>query len=439
MSHAATTVNEVSDTELEAILNTGTGATTVMVPDEKNKGEKKNFFSTKVDTKFIDNPGAGASETEEEEEEEEEEEGAAKATTTTTTAAAATTTTTATSTDTSFLNLDNEETTNEEEEEENSNGINTVPSKTSGLAKLTEAFIKKGLIVPFEGEEDLSKYKVKDHEDLWEMNLKKIKEDALEETQKNLFDSVSPQTRAVLEYELNGGRDLKSLFQALSASEQIQSLDISNEYGQEATVRAYLQAVNYGTPEEIQDEINAFKDRGDLEKKAKIMQPKLKGMQDAVINQRLENQARINQQRQEQSRLYQESIYKTIEKAELQGLKLNPNTQGLLYHGLTEANYPSAQGGNTNMLGHLLEKYQWMEPNHELIAEALWLLADRDGYHAQIKEGSKKTVEGKVLRTLKDAASDKKGSSSIVEEPENGKRQGIKRNPVGKNIFTRQG
>jgi len=70
------------------------------------------------------------------------------------------------------------------------------------------------------------------------------------------------------------------------------------------------------------------------------------------------------------------------------------------------------------MLGHLLEKYQFVEPRHDLIAEALWLLADPDGYKGKVREqGSKKTVEDTV-RKLKTEESRKLGSSNYEQEEE---------------------
>lgn len=442
MTQTATKVTTVSDQDIDAIL--GTGASSIMVPGEK-ANTKPSFFSTKIDTTFIDNPNPGASEggAEEAEEEPGEGEGApagegASAKPATPAAAATPAAKTTPAVDTSFLDKPEGADGAAEGEEEEEEGADGVPSKSTGLAKLTAAFIKKGVIVPFQNEDDLSKYKVKDYEELWDMNLKKIKEEALDETQKAFLASVSPQTRAALEYELNGGTDLKSLYQALSASEQIQELDVTTDKGQESTVRAYLQAIRYGTPDEIEEEINAYKDRGDLEKKAKQAQPKLKGMQDAVINQRLQHQAKVKEQRLEQSRQYEENVYNIIEKADLKGLPLDPDTQGLLYHGLTEATYVSASGGNTNLLGHLLEKKQWNEPDHELIAEVLWLLADRDGYHKKVKETAKKETEGKVLRTLKDAAADKKGSSAEPEDTSGGTRKTVKRDAPKRNMFGRR-
>ena len=90
---------------------------------------------------------------------------------------------------------------------------------------------------------------------------------------------------------------------------------------------------------------------------------------------------------------YIENVYNTLEKGELNGLKLDNRTQNMLYAGLVQSNYPSISGKQTNMLGHLLEKYQWVEPRHDLIAEALWLLADPDSYKSKIKEQAQKTSE----------------------------------------------
>ena len=94
-----------------------------------------------------------------------------------------------------------------------------------------------------------------------------------------------------------------------------------------------------------------------------------------------------------------------------------------LYSGLVQPNYPSISGKPTNLLGHLLEKYQFVEPRHDLIAEALWLLSDPDGYKNKIKDqGSRKAVE-KTVRQLKTAQSQKISSSTNQESNSNSRRR----------------
>jgi hypothetical protein len=110
----------------------------------------------------------------------------------------------------------------------------------------------------------------------------------------------------------------------------------------------------------------------------------------------------------------------------------------MLYNGLVQPSYPSVSGKNTNLLGHLLEKYQFVEPNYTLISEALWLLSDPNGYKAKIMDkGAQKSVETTV-RKLKTAAASNSSASLGVQESED-----TKRKPKGKklqrtnNIFKR--
>ena len=110
-----------------------------------------------------------------------------------------------------------------------------------------------------------------------------------------------------------------------------------------------------------------------------MFKPKLDAMQQDLLNQRLAEQETQAKLRAEQSQNYIDSVYTALEPGELGGLKIDNKVQNMLYSGLVQSNYPSINGKQTNLLGHLLEKYQWVEPNHGLIAEALWLLADPDG------------------------------------------------------------
>jgi hypothetical protein len=84
----------------------------------------------------------------------------------------------------------------------------------------------------------------------------------------------------------------------------------------------------------------------------------------------------------------------------------------MLYSGLVQPNYSSISGKQTNLLGHLLEKYQFVEPRHDLIAEALWLLSDPEGYRNKVKDVGGKAVVEKTVRQLKTEESRKLSSSS---------------------------
>jgi hypothetical protein len=112
----------------------------------------------------------------------------------------------------------------------------------------------------------------------------------------------------------------------------------------------------------------------------------------------------------------------------------------MLYSGLVQPAYPSISGKPTNLLGHLLEKYQFVEPRHDLIAEALWLLADPEGYKSKIKDQGTKIATEKTVRMLK-TEEGKKIASSIPHEERAQTRKTGSNNTVsrtgGNNMFKR--
>ena len=141
-------------------------------------------------------------------------------------------------------------------------------------------------------------------------------------------------------------------------------------------------------------------------------------MQEEVIARKLAEQENKKEQQAQQAKVYTENVYNTLVAGEINGIKLDKKTQSMLYSGLVQPSYPSISGRQTNLLGHLLEKYQFVEPRHDLISEALWLLSDPEGYKGKIKEqGSKAAVE-KTVRQLKTEEARKITSSSIQDSDE---------------------
>jgi len=141
-------------------------------------------------------------------------------------------------------------------------------------------------------------------------------------------------------------------------------------------------------------------------------------MQAIVVQQKLAQQEQMKKQQAAQAQAYMQNVYNTIAPGELNGLKLDRKTQELLYGGLVQPSYPSISGRPTNLLGHLLEKYQYVEPNHGLIAEALWLLADPDSYRSRIMDQAQKVQVEKTARMLKTEEARRSTGSPIVEKEE---------------------
>jgi hypothetical protein len=282
-------------------------------------------------------------------------------------------------------------------------------------------------------DEYLGNLSEKDYEDLWQANIDNLKQDVAAKTPKEFFQSLPEELQYAAKYVMDGGQDLKGLFQALSAVEQVRELNPTVESDQEAIVRSYLQATNFGDADEIDEELTTWKDLGVLEKKAKQFKPKLDSMQEEIVQSQIAEQEARNAQQQQAAQQYMDNVFEALRAAEVNGLKLDKKTQAALYTGLVQPNYPSVSGRPTNQLGHLLEKYQFVEPNYPLIAEALWLLSDPDAYRDQLrKQGTNKAVE-QTVRQLKTEQSRKMGSSYQEEEEQRSSRK----IPRPANIFKR--
>ena len=309
--------------------------------------------------------------------------------------------------------------------------------RIEGMADVFKKMIDDEQIIPFDDDKDLDDYTAKDWKELIQANMDERANAVRKETPKQFFNSLPQELQVAAKYVADGGTDLKGLFGALAQVEQVKELSTSSEAGQEHIVREYLTATGYGTPQDIQEEIDIWKDLGKLEKQANKFKPKLDKMQEQVVARRLQEQEMKKAQQQKASENYMANVYNTLKDGKVGDLKINKKTQALLYNGLVNPQYPSISGQNTNLLGHLLEKYQFVEPNYSLVTEALWLLSDPQGYKAQVmSKGTNKAVE-QTVRKLKTAQAGKSASANdkmtTTEKPSTRRRT----LPRSNNIFKR--
>jgi hypothetical protein len=385
--------SQIAPEELDNLLGMP-GAESVMTAQEETEETKPNFFSSeKVDVSFVDNNSeesddSGASESEgNDASPSEANEGG------------------------EFDNIVSEvEPINDDDIEPSSNAGRPRLDK-SGMAQLAQTLIEENMILPFDEDKQMEDYTLDDFKELFKVNFEEKERQIREQTPAEFFQSLPPELQYAAKYVADGGQDLKSLFSHLARAEETRSLDPTSERGQESIVREYLQATNFGTAEDIQEEIETWKDLDKLEEKALKFKPKLDAMEAQILQRQLAEQEQRKRQKEEASHRYMESVYTTLDSGEINGIKLNPKVQNMLYSGLIQPNYPSISGQNTNLFGHLIEKYQFVEPRHDLIAEALWLLADPDGYRAQISANSKAETTKEVVRHLK-TEEQSKGSST---------------------------
>ena len=381
----STTVEQI-DVDIDALFG-NPGAANVMLPDnDQGDGKPKSLFSNeKADMTFIDKP----------------------------------------------VSVSKEETVQKEEVEEAIAELNDLISQEedagnrgrpkvdkSGLVELANKMIEEGSLVPFDDDKPVEEYTTKDFRELFEANVTERENKIREDVPKEFFAALPEELQYAAKYVADGGQDLKGLFRTLAHVEEIRQLDPTEVNDQAEIARQYLYATGFGNAEEIENEIQDWYDMNKLEQKANQFKPKLDKMQEEIIHRQLADQESKKKQQAQAAKAYTDNVYNTLLTGELGGVKLDKKTQSTLYSGLVQPNYPSISGKNTNLLGHLLEKYQFVEPRHDLIAEALWLLSDPDGYKGKVREqGSREAVE-KTVRQLKTEESRKLSSSANQEEEE---------------------
>jgi hypothetical protein len=287
----------------------------------------------------------------------------------------------------------------------------------SGLVDLANKMIEEGTLFGFDDDKPIEEYTTKDFRELFEANFQERENKVAQSIPREFFQSLPEELQVAAKYVADGGQDLKGLFRTLAHVEEMRQLDVTNEYDQAEIARQYLNATGFGTPDEIEQEIEDWKDLNRLEQKANQFKPKLDAMQEEIVGRQLAEQEHRKR------------------------LKLDKKVQGLLFSGLVQPNYPSISGKPTNLLGHLLEKYQFVEPRHDLIAEALWLLADPSGYKTRVREQGGKQATEKVVRQLKTQESRKRTSSTNNEyddRPATRKTKSTSRKTIPKNNMFRR-
>lgn len=286
------------------------------------------------------------------------------------------------------------------------------------LPDTLKALIKSGKLIPFDDEKPLDEYTKKDVEELLDANFSEREKKIRTQAPIDFFDALPQELQYAAKYALDGGKDMKGMFRALGEAADVQALDATDPNNHEKIVRQFLATTGFGTAEEIDEEITGLRDRDELEKKAAQFKPKLEKMKEAIVGQKLAEQEERQAAQAESAKHYVGSVYKTLETGELSGLKMDRKTQEMLYAGLVQPRYPSISGRPTNYLGHLLEKFQFLEPDHARVAEALWLLADPEGYKNKLREQGKNGATEKTVRMLRTEEANKNTGSTVVEKEE---------------------
>lgn len=307
------------------------------------------------------------------------------------------------------------------ETDEDKSSVGRKKIDKSGMVETFSKLIEEGMIMPFDDGKDLADYTIKDWKELIQANFEEKEKAVREQTPKEFFESLPSELQYAAEYVARGGTDMKGLFRALAQTEEMMELDPSNENHQEYIVRQYLQATNFGSGDAnlIEDQIQEWAESGTLNKKANQFKPKLDQMQEQVLQSKLAQQEAFRQEQVAKKEQYMNNIYNTLKPADLNGIKLDSKRQKFLWDELTTVKYGSMSGRPTNLLGKLLEEYQFgQQPRYDLIAETLWLLSDPDDYKENIKKQVKNEITQETVRKLKTEEARKISSTSHETDDE---------------------
>ena len=322
-------------------------------------------------------------------------------------------------------------------EDDDSSKVGRKKIDKSGMVETFSKLIEEGVLMGFEDDKSMDEYSIKDWRELIQANIDEKERALREQTPKEFFEALPEELQYAAQYVAKGGKDMKGLFRALSQVEEQRSLDPSNDEHQEMIVRQYLHATNFGSGDQalIEDQIEEWVNSGTIAKRANQFKPKLDDMQAEVLQSKLAQQEQFKLQQQQQKEMYMDNIYNTLKPGDLNGVKVDNKRQKFLWEELTTLKYESLQGKPTNLLGRLLEEYQFSNsPRYDLIAETLWLLSDPNDYKEQIRKQGRSEATQETVKKLKTEEA-RKLSSTVTEEKEvQSSRPSLKK---PRNIFAR--
>ena len=271
--------------------------------------------------------------------------------------------------------------------------------QTTGLIQIANELIKEEKFIALDDPKPMEEWTKADWKEFIELNVAHREDKVKEEIPVAFFDSLPEEFQVAYNYFAQGGKDVKHILRVVSQSVETASLDVETEDGQEAVVRNYLRMRDNLTPEELDAEVDELKDKGDLEKKAKQFKPKLDAAQQQHIEKNLKAVEIARKNAEKESVKFMDSVFKSLESGVIGGVKIDRKLQGSLYNALVQPNYQSFTGGQTNELGHLLETKQFgAEKDLESVALATWLLRDKEGFLAKVREQG---AQAKVTDTVK--------------------------------------
>lgn len=261
------------------------------------------------------------------------------------------------------------------------------------------ALIEEGLLTGFDEEG----FSVKSNEDLKELLIanKEAWEKAVrDENVSDYFEDTPEEFKIALDYVKNGGTDIKSLFRTLAESKDLS--DIATGTDDRSKVKVYLEQTQFGTPEEIEDQLDEWEDSELLAKKASMFSPKLEKIAEQRNAEMIKKQAALVKQQEELADQFYSGIETALKEKELNGIALSREESKEIKKALTENSFTSTRTGRPlNLLGNFLEEITWVKPDYALLSELALFAKDPEAYREKLRKQGRESEVDSVARKLK--------------------------------------
>lgn len=315
-------------------------------------------------------------------------------------------------------NIEKEKTDNLDKSKDDSPEIDSIASAAATL------LAEQGVISLYED------YEIKTKEDLVALVKDNI-QDKLSEVNQNIFqeqlEALPPQFQSIMKYGLSGGTDVKSLLESWGEAERVFALDITSDTGKEQVVRDYLRLTKYGSDEEINQDIQTWKDLGTLDKKAEAFKPKLEEHQMRVIAAKEKEADDARQKELQYTQQYIKAVGQVLSKEDINGLKLDKQTKQFIYQNVQPIYQSQLTGKPIDALEAVVEELKYgQNANPEFYSQLLLFATQPEVFMETLKLQLKNNVtieqERKLRKQVKEGISgtpidnDHKRSSKKPEE-----------------------
>jgi hypothetical protein len=284
----------------------------------------------------------------------------------------------------------------------------TSKKELNDLKDVISDLVEEGVIYPFDNDKEISEYSLQEIQELIKANIENIKEDVIERFTSSLPEPI----QMAIEYAIEDKTEELPQVLRLMA-DAIEGKNALSSVSDEQKVKAWLMGKGI-EEEEAESLIRSYKSKGIFEDKLAIAEKELDSMIKSEFQKTIEQKKQIKEQKDKAFKEYVEGVSKTVSE-----MPLDKKVKKDILNGLTNLSYESMTGAKTNELYYLLEKYQFQDKKYDLVAKALWLLKDPEGFENYVRENVKKDViKSTIVPKLRKAEQTSKTGEDISVEDE---------------------